>query len=84
MQFHDVDSTNGIIINDIFDHLPVFTFVKYSKFKINYNNKLPTYRNVRLLKESNIEMISNRLSNLEWFEVTNCNDVNKADSRPPC
>ena len=87
MQFYniiDVDTTNGIIITDIFDHLPVFPFVKYSKFKINSNNKLTTYRNIRLLKESNIEMISNRLRDLEWSEVTNCNDVNKAYSRPHC
>ena len=33
---------------------------------------------VRLLKESNIEMLSNRLRDLDWTKVTNCNGVNTA------
>jgi len=87
----DVDTKNGIIIiiiisiiiiiiiiNDISEHLTVITFVKYSTCNINSSNTLPTYINVRLLKEYNIEMLSNRLRDLDWTEVTNCNDVNTA------
>jgi len=81
----DVDTKNGIIIiNNIPDHLPVYTLVKYSTRKKNSSNKLPTYRNVTLLKESNIEMLSNRLSDIDWTEVTNCNDVNTSCSTFHC
>ena len=80
----DVDTKNGIIINDISDHLSVYTLVKYSTCKINYSNKLPTYTHFGLLKEPNIEMLWNRLRDLDWAEATNRNDVNKAYSRPHC
>jgi hypothetical protein len=60
----DVDMKNGISINDISDHLPIYTLVKYSTSKIYSSNKLLTYRNIRLLKEFNIEMLSNRLRTL--------------------
>jgi len=80
----DVDTKNGIIINDISDHLPVYTIVKYSTCKIHFTNKLPIYKKDRLLKESNIEMLLNRLRDLDWTEVTNCNDVNTAYSTSHC
>jgi len=82
----DIDTKNAIIIiiNYISDHLPVFIFVKYSTYKINSSNKLPTYINVRLLKAFNIEMLLNRLRDLDWTEVTNCDVINTAYSTLYC
>ncbi len=79
----DVDIKNGIIINDISDHLPIYSMVKYSIFK-NYSCDPPSHRNVRLLKDSNIEMLSKELTDIDWNEVTDCNEVDLAYSQFHC
>ena len=55
-------------------------YVRWVQWHRWFQNKLPTYRNVRLLKESNVEMLSSRLRDLDWTKVINCNGINTAHS----
>ena len=68
--------TCGLLINDISDHLPIFTMeqnINKNKAKKKHNTKW-----VRQTKEENINSFHYELQNLSWETVLNEEDVNKA------
>lgn len=70
-----VTMKNGIMINDISDHLPIFNLVEYS-YSRNHKTKCTKYSYVRQLKEQNVSNFSERLHNLDWTDVYETDNVN--------
>ena len=67
--------TNGILINDISDHLPIFTISSQS---IKTSNKSPEARYKRVTKIENLNNFANDLQDIHWEQVLDNNNVDKA------
>ena len=63
---------SGLIINDITDHLPIFTLYE-QKIKRNENSQIVYRRNI---DEKSIQLLNKTLSEHSWQEVFLENDVN--------
>ena len=68
---HQINS--GIIVNDISDHLPVFTICNYGLTREN-NNKCKIKR--RIFNEDTIKNLNEDLSSTDWQAVYRGEDVN--------
>lgn len=59
---------NGIIINDISDHLPIFTI--YNFYKVN-NKKGSEFKYTRQLKDKNINNFKQNILKFDWNYIYN-------------
>ena len=68
------NKTNGILISDISDHLPVFTV-----FDMNYRNKIDNHKQFRRRRnEESLTALKQELITKDWDNVYNAADVNSA------
>ena len=69
---------NGILINDISDHLPIYTMVDYKKERTDKYKKdrVNAYVYKRLLGEQHLSLLSQKLNEFDWEVVTQKADVN--------
>ena len=58
--------TSGLLINDISDHIPVFTHCEYD---LTGNEKTTTYKYVRKCDEKSLDLFRNELMNQNWDHV---------------
>ena len=68
-------SHSGLLINDITDHLPVFTFTDQP---LQHNHKEKHYSYIRTLNENSINLFRTALDNQNWENVYSEDDVDIA------
>ena len=66
-------STNGILVNDISDHLPIFSCIDYGHIT---KNKSKVYKHVRKITDEAIRAINDHLKDVNWNTIYNETDVN--------
>ena len=66
---------NGLLINDITDHLPVFAICKYRDIK---RSSAPKYKHVRKTDDICVNAFKDSLLLVNWETITNEKDVNVA------
>ena len=65
----------GIVVNDLSDHLPVFTLAEYVTSPVV--SKKSVYKTVRKMKETNLNQFSQLLNDVKWDDnILNSDDVN--------
>ncbi len=69
---------SGSMINDIYDHLPLFTIFVDENVANQISSEPKLYKYIRQTKDENITTFVNRVSDTEWNDVYDCNDVNNA------
>ncbi len=62
-----VKMKNGLIINDLSDHLTIYTMIDYSRKEVQSKNYL--YKYVRLIKKSNLTKLSVELHKIAWNDI---------------
>ena len=67
------DSVNGVILNDMSDHLPIFSF--FSSESVPHNREVQSYR--RDHSEQNLMKFRNGLSQVDWTNVLVGHDPNE-------
>ena len=67
------DKLSGLIINDVSDHLPVFSIIKNNIYKSHGEKKCFKMNNIL-----NFENFKTELNNLDWNIIYEKNDVNLA------
>ena len=70
---------NGIMVNEISDHLPIFSLLEYKNVKLKYSKS--SYKFVRQTRDSNINNFIDELSKCNWNDVYINDDVNLAYKR---
>ena len=66
---------SGIFVNDISDHLPIFTVFPSNAF---LKTRMKTCQYKRLTNAENLSNLKDKLSNHDWDFVLNSNDVDSA------
>ena len=66
---------SGILINDLNDHLPIFTILSENKYFKQRTNK---YSYKRQNAEENLNSFRQEFKQFNWEQVTQCEDVNEA------
>ena len=69
--------TSGIIMTDLSDHLPIFTF---SELNFSCNTNLNNDVEIRQYTHQNIEYFKSELKNVDWEKICSLNDVNTSYS----
>ena len=67
---------NGILVNDISDHLPIFTFITFGDCIEKPDIVQETYKYVRVLNENTIGLLQNHLQLCDWQAVLENTNVN--------
>ena len=73
----NVNGLSGIIINDITDHLPVFSVLETKGISLSYAKK---YQFIRKYDEAKMVSFKEELTNCDWDSVVSGTDVNCAYS----
>ena len=68
---------SGILMNDISDHMPIFTCCEQKLFE----NRTEQFKFVRKSKNENICNLKEQLLDTNWNELYRCGDVNEADNK---
>ena len=67
------DITSGIIVSDVTDHFPIYALV--SNFLYGNFDQSPT-SGIRVMSESNLNKLSERLRSADWSSVYNQTNLN--------
>ena len=78
LHYPDRMSKSGIVMNDISDHFPIFSFFDKLTASNSDDNEIITYRP---LLERNLQSFRDFLSRTDWSPVTQNNEVNTAYSQ---
>jgi hypothetical protein len=74
----DIDVMNGLLIDDLSDHLPVFALLPHAKKTAQVRKK---YKYIRIMNEENLNSFTNALYENNWSDILECVNVNEAFSK---
>ena len=72
-----IENLNGVLINDISDHLPIFSITKYNaldKSKTPASSKFIS----RLITQSSLDSFTDKLKKIDWITTIQENDPTKS------
>ena len=73
-----VKDDNGILIDDLSDHLPIFHIIKSNKLDFRNKNENIQFKYLKQEKDVNIARMAENLLTTDWFPVLKESDTNKA------